>query len=165
MSQPSSQHHPMISDCYDELMGDPLLLQSFSEDEWMCTHGLPYLHALCFSIVLEKFFTQLTSQVIWEKARSDFITNTSQRAMSIEITPLAIMVTDGVGERKFGMIKTFCRSYQGKVEPSDVLSTLVQWDSPEPGVVVVKVFTNLPDLPWGSIGSLTWAWPPFQQAP
>ena len=32
-------------------------------------------------------------------------------------------------------------------------SQLVQWDSPELGVVVVKVFINLPYLPQGSFGS------------
>ena len=39
------------------------------------------------------------------------------------------------------------------MEPSDALSTLVQWDSPKPGVIVVKVFTNLPHLLLGSFRS------------
>ena len=51
------------------------------------------------------------------------------------------------------MITAFCRTDQVKVEPSDALSMVVQWDSPEPGVVVVKVFTNLPHLPWGPFRS------------
>ena len=34
------------------------------------------------------------------------------------------------------------------MDPSDTLSSLVQQDSPEPGVVVEKVFTNSPYLPW-----------------
>ena len=46
MSQSSSQHQPTISDCYYELMVDPSLLQSFSEDEWMSILGLPYLHII-----------------------------------------------------------------------------------------------------------------------
>ena len=49
---------------------------------------------------------------------------------------------DGVGDGKLGMITAFCRSDQAKVEPLDALLILVQWDSPEPGVVVVKVFTH-----------------------
>ena len=71
--------------------------------------------------------------------------------MSAEITPLAILVMDGVGERQLGMITVFCRFDQAKVGPLDAPSTLVQWDSPEPGVVVVKVFTNSPHLLWGSL--------------
>ena len=73
--------------------------------------------------------------------------------MSTEIAPLAILAMDGVGEGKLGMITTFCRSDQVKVEHSDALLTLVQWDSPVPGVVVVKAFTNSPHLSWGCFGS------------
>ena len=40
--------------------------------------------------------------------------------MSIEITSLAILVTDEVGEEKLGMITAFCRTEQAKVEPSDL---------------------------------------------
>ena len=73
--------------------------------------------------------------------------------MSTEINPLAILVMDGVGEGKLRMITAFCRSDQVKVGPSDALLTLVQQDSPEPGVVVVKVFTN---FQWGPLDPLTW---------
>ena len=121
MSQPSLQCQPTLSDCYNELMVDPSLLQSFSEDEWMSAHGLPYLHALCFGIVSERLFTLLTSPVLWGKAGADFITNAGQRAMSAEITPLAILIMDGMGEGKLGMITNFCRSDQVKVESLDTL--------------------------------------------
>ena len=73
--------------------------------------------------------------------------------MSIEIAPLAILVMDGVVEGKLGMITAFSRTDQAKVEPSDTLSTLVEQDSPKPGVVVVKVFTNPPHLLQGSFRS------------
>ena len=73
--------------------------------------------------------------------------------MHDEIAPLAILITDGVGEEKLGMITSFCRTDQAKVEPLDALLTLVQWDFLKLGVVVVKVFTNLPHLQWGSFGS------------
>ena len=55
----------MISDCYTELMVDPFLLQSFSEDELMSIHGLPYLYTLHFHIVTERLFhlTNLPSTV------------------------------------------------------------------------------------------------------
>ena len=71
----------------------------------------------------------------------------------LRLLPWQFLVMDGVGEGKLGIITTFCRSDQAKVEPLDALLTLVQWDWPDPGVVVVKVFTNSPHLPWWSFGS------------
>ena len=59
---------------------------------------------------------------------------------------------DGVGKGRLGMITTFCQSDQMKVESSDALLTLIKQNLPMPGVVVVKVFTNLPYLPWRSFG-------------
>ena len=103
--------------------------------------------ALCFCIVSERLFACLTSPALWGKARADFITNASRKATSTEITPLAILIMQGVGEGRLAIIPTFCQSDQAKVEPSDVLSTLVQQDSPEPSVVVVKIFTNSTYLP------------------
>ena len=85
------------------------------------------------------------------KAGANFISNMGRRATSTEIVPLAILVMDGVGKGKVGMITAFCRSDQAKVEPSDALSILYQWDLPKPGVVVVKVFTTSPHLLWGSL--------------
>ena len=73
--------------------------------------------------------------------------------MSIKIVPLAILVMDGLGEEKLGMLTAFCRTDQAKVEPSNALLTLIQWDSPGPGVVVVKVLTNSLHLPQGSFRS------------
>ena len=73
--------------------------------------------------------------------------------MSVEITPSEILVMDGIGEGKLGMITAFCRTDQVKVEPSDALLTLVQWDSPKPSVIVVKVLTTLPHLLQGSFRS------------
>ena len=146
----------MISDCYKELIADPSFLQSFSKDEWIFIHELPYLDALHFCIVSKRLFAWITSPVLWDKARVDFITNASRKAMSTEIVPLVILVMDGVGEGRLGMVTTFCHSDQVKVEPSDVLSTLVQWDYPKPGIIVVKIFTNSPFLPRGPFAPLTW---------
>ena len=86
-------------------------------------------------------------------AGANFITNAGRRAMSTEITSLAILVMDGEGKGKLGMITTFCRSDQAKVEHSDTLTTIVLPDSPKPGVVVTKVFTNSPYLSQGSFCS------------
>ena len=127
----------MISAHYEEFLVDPSLLQSFAKDEWMSIHGLPYLHALCFCVASERLFTHLASLVLWGKAGTDFINNASRRATNIEINPLAILVTDSLGKGKLGMITTFCRTHQVKVEPLDALSALVQWDSPKPGVSTV----------------------------
>ena len=65
---------------------------------------------------------------------------------------MMILVADGVGEGILGMATIFCCSDQAKVEPLVGISTLFQWDSPELGIVVVKIFTNLPYVPWGSFG-------------
>ena len=48
------------------------------------------------------------------------------------------------------MVTTFCCHDQAKAEPTEVFSALVQQESPKPSVVVVKIFTNSPYLPWGS---------------
>ena len=114
---------------------------------------LSYLGILHFCVVFERLFAQLTSPALWGKAGADFITNASRKAMSAEIAPLAILVTKGVGEGRLGMITTFCQFDQVKVEPLDVLLTLVQQDLPQPSVVVVKIFTSSPYLLWGSFGS------------
>ena len=66
--------------------------------------------------------------------------------------PMASLITDGVNKGKLGMVTIFCYSNQAKVEPSVMLPTLVQWDSHEPFVVVMKIFTNSPYFPWGSFG-------------
>ena len=92
---------------------------------------------------------------MWGKTGVDFVTNVGRKAMSAEITPLAILATDGVGKGSLGMVTTFCHSHQAKLEPLDALLTLVQPDSHEPSTVVVKVFTILPYPPWGSFGPLT----------
>ena len=57
------------------------------------------------------------------------------------------------------MTTTFCRMDQPKVEPLDVLSALVQWDSPKPGIVVVKVLPTHPITHQGLLAPLTLAAP------
>ena len=143
---------PVIVDCYEELMADPSLLQSFSEDKWMSIHVFPYLHVIQFCIVSDGLFSQLTSLALWGKAGADLLTKVGRRAVSIETTPLAMLVMDRVGEGKLGLITAFCRTDQAKVEPLDALSTFVHCESPKPGVVVVKVFTNMCHLLQGPFG-------------
>ena len=86
---------------------------------------------------------------MWGKAGVEFITSNVQK-ISSEIIPMAVLVADRVEEGSLGMVTTFCHHGQPKVEPSEALSTLLQWESPKPSVVVVKIFANSPNLQWGS---------------
>ena len=107
-------HHLSLSQQFLIVIMSSSLLQSFSEDKWMSIHWLPYLCIICFHDVLERLFTQLTL-ALWGKPGANFITNVGRRAMNAEITPLAFLVMDGVGEGKLGMITAFCRSDQAKL--------------------------------------------------
>ena len=69
--------------------------------------------------------------------------------ISGEILPVVVLNTDGVEEGSLGMVTTFCHHDQAKVEPSEALYTLHQWDSPKLSIVVVKIFANSPYLPPG----------------
>ena len=73
----------------------------------------------------QRLFTHLTFPVLWGKARVEFITNNSQK-ISSEIVPMAVLVTGGVEEGSLSMVTTFCHHDQAKVEPSEVLSILIQ---------------------------------------
>ena len=87
----------MMSGCYDELLADPSLLQSFSKDEWMSIHELHYLGSLHFHIVLVALFSQQVSLELLGQARVEFITSSGRQFTGEEITPMVILVTDGVG--------------------------------------------------------------------
>ena len=51
-----------------------------------------------------------------------------------------------------GWWPSFATLDQARVEPLVALPTLIQWDSHEPAMVVVKIFTNSPYFPWESFG-------------
>ena len=76
----------------------------------------------------------------------EFITNTSPSIIQ-EATPMAILITEGVGEENLGMVTVFCHHDQNKMEASDALSALHQSDSLEPSAVVVRRHTNTPFIP------------------
>ena len=156
MSQLPSQPQLMISGCYDELLVDPTLLQMFPEDEWTSIHKLPYLGALHCHVVSEGLFNQLISPELWGQARVDFVTDSGRKATSEEVVPVAILVTDGVDEGTLGMATVFCHSDQVKLEPLAMLSTLLPQDSPVLGMVVMKIFTNLPISHGGLSASPFW---------
>ena len=148
MSQLPSQPWLMISGYYDELLADPALLQSFPEDEWISFHELPYLGALCFHVVLRGSSPTDLPRAVGQ-GRVNFITNSDRKAMSEEVIPMAILVTNGVDKWSLGMVTIFCHSGQANVEPPAMFLTLLQWDSSELGIVAMKIFTNSPYFPWG----------------
>ena len=79
----------------------------------------------------------------------EFITSNGQK-ISREAILMVILVTGGVGEGNMGKVTTFCCHGQVKMEASDALSALYQCDSLEPSVVLVRRYTNIPYIPWGS---------------
>ena len=111
----------MISVCYDELLADLSLIQSFSEDEWTSIHELPHLGTLHFCLVLVELFSWQVSLELWGQARVKFVTSSGRKSMSEEIAPMAILVSDGVEKRVLGMVTVFCHCDQTNVEPSVVL--------------------------------------------
>ena len=121
---------------------DPALVQSFLVEEWTSTNELPCLNTLCFCVLSEELLTRLISPELWGQARVDLTTNSSKRVMSEEIIPMAILVSNGVGEGSLSMLTVLCQSDQPKVEPSVVLLTLFQWDSHQLAIEVMKIFTN-----------------------
>ena len=154
MSQLPPQPWLMISGCYDELSGRPcILLQSFPEDEWMSIHELPYLGTLCFHVWCWRgSLPGWSPQSCGARPELTSSPTPAEKQWVRRLSPWQFMVTNGVDEGSLGMVTIFCHSDQAKVEPLAMLSTLLQWDSPELGVVVMKIFTNSPYFPWGSIG-------------
>ena len=141
----------MISKCYEEILAGPSLRQLFLEEEWRSTHELSFLGTLQFWIVLQRWFAHLTSPSMRGKAGVEFITSNGQK-ISSEIVPMVVLVTDWVEEGSLGMVTTFCHHDQAKMEPSEVLSTLLHCDSPKLSIVEEKIFANAPYLPWQSFG-------------
>ena len=66
---------------------------------------------------------------------------------------MVILISNGVGERDLGIVMVFCYPNQAKIEACDALSTLHQCDSSEPGVVVVRRYSNTLYIPWGTAHS------------
>ena len=87
---------------------DTNLIQWFPENEGTSINELPCLHALHFCVVSEGLFAKLIYPEVWGQARVDFITHSSKKVSSEEIMWMAILITDGVGEGKLGMVTIFC---------------------------------------------------------
>ena len=91
------------------------------------------------------YFTRLISQSCEMRSES-----TSPPAPA-----MAILISNGVGERSLGMVTVFCHSDQAKVQPSVILLILVQQDTPELALVVMKIFTGSPYFPRSPVASPT----------
>ena len=102
-------------------------------------------------VVSEGLFAKLITPKVWGQARVYFITHSGKKVRSEEIMPMAILITDGVGEGKLGMVTVFCYSDQAKMEPSVMvlLTLLFSRDSHELAMVVMKIFINSPYFPLG----------------
>ena len=154
LPQPQGSTQPpqlKIAEYYDELLADPSLVPSFPADEWTSINKLPCLLTLHFWVVLKGLFTKLVTPELWGQAGVDFTVCSGKKVRSKEIMPMAILITDGVGEGKLGMVTIFCCSDHAKVEPSVMIPTLIQQDSHELAMVVMKIF-NSPYFPRGSFG-------------
>ena len=138
-----------IAKCYDEIVKDPCLLWLFPEKECTSLWELPLLGSLWFRLISKRLFTCTASPDMWGKTGVQFITHTGQKT-SGEATPTVIVITDGVGEGKLGMVNTFCCHDQAKMETSDALSVLHQYDTPVTSVAVVRRYTNTPYIPLGT---------------
>ena len=125
MSQLPS-HHPKIAECYKKCLVDPSLVSALPVDEWISINELPCLSALHFRLVLKGLFAKLVMPKVWGQAWVDFTTHSGKMVRSEEIMPMAILVTDGVGEGKLGMVTLFCHSDKARVEPLVALPTLIQ---------------------------------------
>ena len=132
-----------------KLLEDPSLLHLFSEEEGTSWQELPLLGTVCFRLISERFFAHTASPTIQRKTGVEFMTDTSPR-ISREATPMAILITDGVGKDCLRMVTIFCHHNQNKMEACDALSALCQHDSPEPRVVVVWRYTNTLYIPQGT---------------
>ena len=139
---------PTIAKCYQEIVEGSSLLQLFPKEEWMSVWELPLLGTLQFRIILERPFAHLTSPAMWGKARVEFFTHKSWK-ISGEAVPMAILVTDEVGEGNLGMVTTFYWHNQAKMEASNALSALHKWYSLEPSVVVWGGTPKCPISPEG----------------
>ena len=115
---------PNIAKCYDEIVEDPSLLQLFPEKGCTSLWELPLLGTFQFRLISERPFACIASFDMWGNVGVEFITCTSQK-ISVEATPKAILITDGVGEGNLGMGTTFCHHNQAKMEASDALSAYI----------------------------------------
>ena len=137
---------PTIAKCYQEIVKDPLCCD-YSLRKSGCQFKSSHSWALSNSGSYQRGFSP-TSYPLQCGGRPGWNSSPITAAkISGEAIPMAILVTDGVGEENPGMVTTFCHLDQAKMEASSALSALHQCDSLEPSVVVVRRYTNTPYIP------------------
>ena len=147
---------PNTAKCHRESLEDPSLLSLSPMQECTPLWELPLMGALHFRLISDRLFACIASPDTWGKTRVEPITETCPR-ISREAAPMAILIIDGVGEENQGMVTIFCHHDQNKMEASDALSALCQYDSPEPSVTI-NPLTHSPSpyrwrhSDWGRIG-------------
>ena len=130
---------------------DPTLQWLFLEGEWRSTHELPILG---HSLVLDCVRMTILSSVISVNVGA------GQSGCHLKWWPENKQWNCPCGSvnnwqnesRKPGHDDYLLPQWPAKVESLEVLSTLCQWDSPKPRMVVVRIFANSPYIPWGSFG-------------
>ena len=116
-TQPQDSTQPpqlKIADSYDKLLADPSLVPSFPVNKWTSINKLLCLHVLHFWVGIGGLFTKLVTPNVCGQARVDFTTHSGKRVRSEEILTMAILITDGVGKEKLGMVTIFGHSGPGK---------------------------------------------------
>ena len=132
---------PNEAECCDEIVEGPSLLGLFLGKECMSLLELPVMGVLWFRLISEEFFTCVASPTIWGRTGVGFVTKTSL-TVSGEVTPMVVLITNGVGKGDLAMVTTFCSHNQTRMEASEVLATICQHDLPMPRVSVVRGYTN-----------------------
>ena len=140
---------PSIACYYVKIVEDQGLLHWFPQEEYFSTQKLPCLGALQVRIVSEGFFTYNASPDWWGKIGVEFVTITGPKK-SGEATNTVILITDRVGESDLGLVMVFCHPDQARMEACDALFALLQHDSSELSVVVVRRYSNTPNIPRGA---------------
>ena len=113
----------MISGCYEELLADPTLLQSFPEDEWISIHEVSYLGTL-FPCGVRGALHPADLPELWGQAGVDIINQLWQKSIEWGGFPhgnpghwWGRWVEPANGNCLLPL-------WTGKVEPSATLSTL-----------------------------------------
>ena len=91
---------PSIARCCNKLVEDSSLQGLILGEEYASLLEHPVMGTLQFRLISEKFFARVSSSTIWGKTGVEYVTKTSP-SLSDEATPMAILVTNGVGKGGF----------------------------------------------------------------
>ena len=115
----------------------------------MSLQELPFLGALRFRLISEEFFACIASPNIWGKGWSGIYHSHWPKDQSGSCTHV-VLVIDSIREGDVRLVMTFCHNDQAKVEASDTILAVCQWDLSELSMVVVRRYTDMPYIPKGT---------------